>query len=90
MDFPESWLALFILSTYGEGEPTDNLRQFYEWLTSEASPARVLSHFHYGIFGLGNKTYEQYNAVAKRVDEQLHALGACRIGALGLGDDNQW
>jgi len=40
------------------------------------------------VFGLGNKTYEQYNETGKYVDKRLEELGATRIFELGLGDDD--
>jgi NADPH-ferrihemoprotein reductase len=39
----------------------------------------------YVVFGLGNKTYEHFNAMAKFVDSKL---GGQRIHTLGLGDDD--
>jgi NADPH-ferrihemoprotein reductase len=33
--FPEDKLAVFVLATYGEGEPTDNAVEFYEFIGSE-------------------------------------------------------
>lgn len=40
------------------------------------------------VFGLGNKTYEHYNAVAIYVDKRLEELGGSRVYELGLGDDD--
>ena len=33
--FPDDKLAVFVLATYGEGEPTDNAVEFYEFMGSE-------------------------------------------------------
>lgn len=40
------------------------------------------------VFGLGNKTYEHYNAMGKYVDKRLAELGATRVFELGMGDDD--
>lgn len=40
------------------------------------------------VFGLGNKTYEHYNAVAIYLDKRLEELGATQVFELGLGDDD--
>ncbi|GCB77902.1 hypothetical protein scyTo_0015731 [Scyliorhinus torazame] len=40
------------------------------------------------VFGLGNKTYEHFNAMGKYVNKRLEQLGAERIFELGLGDDD--
>ncbi|KAI9727015.1 MAG: NADPH-cytochrome P450 reductase [Cirrosporium novae-zelandiae] len=93
--FPEDKVAMFVLATYGEGEPTDNAVEFYELITGddasfsegaspEESPLKSLS---YVTFGLGNNTYEHYNAMVRRVDIALRKLGATRIGEAGEGDD---
>ncbi|CAF3926461.1 unnamed protein product [Rotaria magnacalcarata] len=78
-------LALFCLATYGEGDPTDNAQEFYEWLRENG---RDLTGLHYAVFGLGNKTYEHYNAVGKLVDKRITELGGVRVCDLGLGDDD--
>uniref|UniRef100_A0A1I8NTU6 Flavodoxin-like domain-containing protein n=2 Tax=Stomoxys calcitrans TaxID=35570 RepID=A0A1I8NTU6_STOCA len=78
-------LAVFCLATYGEGDPTDNAMEFYEWITNGDVD---LSGLNYAVFGLGNKTYEHYNKVAIYVDKRLEELGAARVFELGLGDDD--
>ncbi|CAF0881398.1 unnamed protein product [Adineta steineri] len=78
-------LAVFCLATYGEGDPTDNAQEFYEWLREDG---RELQNLHYAVFGLGNKTYEHYNAIGKNVDKRLDELGGVRICEVGLGDDD--
>lgn len=78
-------LAVFCLATYGEGDPTDNAQEFYEWLREDG---RELNDLHYAVFGLGNKTYEHYNAVGKYVDKRLTEMGGVRVCELGMGDDD--
>ncbi|KAF4303301.1 Flavodoxin [Botryosphaeria dothidea] len=92
---PDDKVAIFVLATYGEGEPTDNAVEFYEFVTSEdssysegATPAdQPLKNLKYVAFGLGNNTYEHYNSMVRNVDKALTKLGATRIGAAGEGDD---
>ena len=76
---------MFCLATYGEGDPTDNAQEFYEWLREDG---RELNNLHYAVFGLGNKTYEHYNAVGKYVDKRLEEIGGVRMCEVGLGDDD--
>ncbi|KAK9889638.1 hypothetical protein WA026_007015 [Henosepilachna vigintioctopunctata] len=78
-------LAVFCLATYGEGDPTDNAMEFYEWLQNGDAD---LTGLNYAVFGLGNKTYEHYNEVAIYVDKRLEELGATRVFEIGLGDDD--
>ena len=40
------------------------------------------------VFGLGNKTYEHYNAMGKYVDKRLGEMGAKQLFELGMGDDD--
>ncbi|KAJ5227562.1 Oxidoreductase FAD/NAD(P)-binding [Penicillium citrinum] len=93
--FPEDKVAFFVLATYGEGEPTDNAVEFYQFLTGEdvafesgaGADDSPLSSLKYVAFGLGNNTYEHYNAMVRHVDTALSKLGAQRIGSAGEGDD---
>jgi NADPH-ferrihemoprotein reductase len=88
---PSGHVVMFVLATYGEGEPTDNAVEFYEFLgddvqfSEDRSPP--LDNLNYVAFGLGNNTYEHYNVMVKNVDAKLQKLGAHRIGDVGEGDD---
>ncbi|KAI8137406.1 NADPH-dependent cytochrome P450 oxidoreductase [Fennellomyces sp. T-0311] len=87
---PEDCIAMFVLATYGEGEPTDNATEFWELLESpEFSEGDDLGNLRYFIFGLGNTSYTYYNWVSKTVDKKLTECGATRLGELGLGDDEK-
>lgn len=93
--FPEDKLAIFVLATYGEGEPTDNAVEFYEFIGGDevsfsekgGADNSPLSSLQYVAFGLGNNTYEHYNSMVKNVTKFLDRLGAKRIGEAGEGDD---
>ncbi|XP_055525974.1 NADPH--cytochrome P450 reductase isoform X1 [Wyeomyia smithii] len=78
-------LAVFCMATYGEGDPTDNCMEFYEWIQNNDVD---MAGLNYAVFGLGNKTYEHYNKVGIYVDKRLEELGATRVFELGLGDDD--
>lgn len=93
--FPEDKIAFFVLATYGEGEPTDNAVEFYEFIGGDdvsfsekgGADSSPLSSLSYVAFGLGNNTYEHYNSMVKNVTKYLDRLGAKRIGEAGEGDD---
>lgn len=89
---PSDKVVMFVLATYGEGEPTDNAVDFYEFITGEdvqfsESKEPPLENLIYVAFGLGNNTYEHYNSMVRNVDKALEKLGAHRIGEAGEGDD---
>ena len=64
-DFDESEMAdtsraLFMMATYGEGEPTDNAAPFMKWAQNEDGElaSDALQGMQYAVFGLGNREYE--------------------------------
>ncbi|OAD72461.1 hypothetical protein PHYBLDRAFT_134296 [Phycomyces blakesleeanus NRRL 1555(-)] len=97
---PKECLAIFVLATYGEGEPTDNAVEFWDMLNdesvefsqsesqSESDSGSPLSNLRFIVFGLGNKTYEHYNSVCRTVDKRLEQLGGTRVCERGEGDDD--
>lgn len=88
---PKDKILIFVLATYGEGEPTDNAADFYNLITSGELSTNgnlgPLQGLTFSAFGLGNKTYEQYNWMVKSVAKALADLGAHCVGDVGEGDD---
>ncbi|CAB9519537.1 P450 reductase [Seminavis robusta] len=84
---PGQALHVLLSSTAGVGEPPDNARDFWKWLSSQESDN--LKGVDFCVFGLGNQKAHpnHYNVIGKGLDKKLHKLGANRVFALGLGDD---
>lgn len=77
-------LAIFVMATYGEGDPTDNALPLSEWLNNDPD----LSGLKYAVFALGNKTYEHYQAFGRFVDKKVEDMGGIRVHEIGEGDDD--
>ncbi|KAI0284004.1 NADPH-dependent cytochrome P450 oxidoreductase [Russula aff. rugulosa BPL654] len=82
---PEDCAAIFVMATYGEGEPTDNAVQLMQNLSDESFEFSNGGH----KLTVSNTTYEHYNVISKQVDEHLTKMGATRIGNRGEGDDDK-
>lgn len=82
--------AIFLMATYGDGEPTDNAAEFTTWLNNknEELPSDYLAGVDFTVFGLGNKQYDHYNFMGKTTNEGLEKLGATRMYQYGEGDDD--
>ncbi|KIW33088.1 uncharacterized protein PV07_04583 [Cladophialophora immunda] len=78
-------LAIFILSTYGEGDPSDNANGFWDWINNGSPDA--LPDLQYAAFGLGNSNYKYYNRVVDVVVEALKKKGATLLLPVGKADD---
>ena len=87
-DLSKERYAVFLMATFGEGEPTDNAASFYSWLCAEERSAEDVAGVRFAVFALGNRQYEHFCLVGQRVDERLHALGGARVTELGQGDDD--
>ncbi|QLQ80993.1 hypothetical protein HG537_0E03480 [Torulaspora globosa] len=84
-ELPENVFMTLFISTYGEGDFPDGAVQFEDFL-SNASEGD-LSSLKFGLFGLGNSTYEFYNGAAKKALDYLKNAGATLVGEFGQGDD---
>ena len=50
--------AVFVVSTYGEGEMPDNAHLFWESLSSSTAPK--LEHLNFGVLALGDTGYDEF------------------------------
>eukprot|EP01113_Clastostelium_recurvatum_P020153 TRINITY_DN2394_c0_g1_i2.p1 TRINITY_DN2394_c0_g1~~TRINITY_DN2394_c0_g1_i2.p1 ORF type:complete len:672 (-),score=203.79 TRINITY_DN2394_c0_g1_i2:142-2157(-) len=87
-DLARETCVIFCLATHGEGQPTDNAKAFYQWLMDAEKNPATLANVEYAVFGLGNKTYEHYNKIARDVDSKMEELGAKKLFERGEGDDD--
>jgi len=70
--------ALFVISTFGEGEPPDSARGFErKWLNCAPGLEKLdLERLNYAVLALGDRQYEQFCAFARRVHDWLAEQGA--------------
>ncbi|CAM9097253.1 unnamed protein product, partial [Ectocarpus fasciculatus] len=89
-DLLEKRKAIFLMATYGDGEPTDNASEFTTWLKNESGELEsdYLATVEFTVFGLGNTQYEHYNMMGKSTNEGMEKLGAQRMFEYGEGDDD--
>jgi len=85
--------VVVIMSTAGQGETCSNAKHFYDNLMGYSSK---LPGLKYSVFGLGDSHYwgegtadsaTYFCLTAREIDAKLAELGAERVVAAGLGDD---
>jgi NADPH-ferrihemoprotein reductase len=85
-------LVVFLVATYGDGEPTDSAVDLHEYLVEEADKADAadppLKDVTYAVFGLGNRQYEHFCSMGKKVDSCMEEMGGRALLPLGVGDDD--
>ncbi|QEO95385.1 iron-uptake factor [Xanthomonas oryzae pv. oryzicola] len=65
--------ALFVISTFGDGEPPDAARGFERGLLRQRLE---LPHLTYAVLALGDRQYAQFCGFSRRVEQWLDAQGA--------------
>ena len=76
MDLQQAERALFLVSTYGEGDAPDNAAAFMgRLMTGEL----VLPQLHYGVLALGDRSYGQFCGFGRALDAWLATQGASRL-----------
>lgn len=75
--------AVFITSTYGDGELPMTTAPFHASLVDAKPDLRAL---RFAAFGLGDRTYDTYNNAIAVLAETLTAHGATQVGVTGRHD----
>ncbi|MFF7705803.1 PepSY domain-containing protein [Pseudomonas sp. NPDC007930] len=78
--------ALFVVSTFGDGEAPDSARLFEKQMRALHWP---LPHLRYGLLALGDRNYPQFCAFARRIDTWLGAQGATPLFERVEVDNNE-
>ncbi len=68
--------VLVITSTYGDGDPPDNAKPFWERIRNGTAP--TIADLQYAVLALGDSSYPKFCAFGKAVDERLEAMGGKR------------
>jgi len=68
--------ALFIVSTYGEGDAPDMAQTFLEKMAALPLEPRPLQGLETAVLGLGDRSYDNYCGFGRHVEQWLHAAGA--------------
>jgi sulfite reductase (NADPH) flavoprotein alpha-component len=76
-DLKKERLVLFVVSTQGEGEPPESAQALFRYLHGKGAP--TLAGLSYGVFGLGDSSYEHFCQAGRDLDRRLAELGACRL-----------
>lgn len=50
--------AVFLMATFGEGDPTDNAADFYTWINEKDREDNMMKGVTFAVFALGNRQYE--------------------------------
>eukprot|EP00759_Apiculatamorpha_spiralis_P045223 PhF_6_TR42105/c0_g1_i1/m.63570/K00327/POR; NADPH-ferrihemoprotein reductase len=85
-DLENEKVVVFVAATYGEGEPTDSMKGFFEYLNSPEREGSDYTNVGFTVFGLGDSNYKYYNLIGKNLEKRMLELKSKRLYPLGLGD----
>lgn len=79
-------MSVFIIATYGEGDPSDNTAGLWDWITKSSDVS--LPNLRYVAFGLGNRNYKYFNRVIDVVTDGLDRAQAKSLLPVYRADDS--
>ncbi|KAM4697047.1 NADPH-dependent diflavin oxidoreductase 1 [Rhinophrynus dorsalis] len=80
-------LVIFVCATTGQGDPPDNMKNFWRFIFRKSLPLNSLCQVDYAVLGLGDSSYPKFNFIAKKLHKRLLQLGANPLLSVALGDD---
>jgi sulfite reductase (NADPH) flavoprotein alpha-component len=83
-DLAQERHLLLVISTQGDGEPPDDARGLFEFITGKRAPK--LPALQFAVLGLGDSSYPQFCTIGRRLDARLAKRGATRFSAFGEAD----
>jgi NADPH-dependent sulfite reductase flavoprotein alpha-component len=69
--------VVIVTSTFGDGGPPDNGAEFWHRLGAPDAPSLV--GVRYAVFGIGDRSYDEFCGHAKSLDGRLDELGATKL-----------
>ncbi len=75
-DIAQMQHVLVLCSTFGEGEPPDDAKNFYQSVMDVESGVTLPATVNYSVCGLGDSTYTFFNQCAIDIDKRFAEMGA--------------
>ncbi|XP_073908843.1 NADPH-dependent diflavin oxidoreductase 1 isoform X5 [Castor canadensis] len=80
-------LVIFVCATTGQGDPPDNMKNFWRFIFRKNLPSNSLCQMDFAVLGLGDSSYTKFNFVAKKLHRRLMQLGGSALLPACLGDE---
>ncbi|XP_044120371.1 NADPH-dependent diflavin oxidoreductase 1 isoform X1 [Neovison vison] len=80
-------LVVFVCATAGQGDPPDNMKNFWRFIFRKNLPPTSLCQTDFAVLGLGDSSYAKFNFVAKKLHRRLLQLGGRALLPVCLGND---
>lgn len=81
-------MFIFIVATAGDGVAPKCMTQMWTAMRSARLSRNSLAGVNVAVFGLGDRSYQKFNAAARRLATRIVDIGASLVVPLGLGDDS--
>ncbi|CAD8106331.1 unnamed protein product [Paramecium sonneborni] len=87
LTLPEQKRVIFIISTTGDGDMTNDINKFWQFLLIKDLPKESLIKLEFTVFGLGDSSYPKFNYAARKLRSRLLQLSAKEFIPSAFGDE---